>query len=79
MLNSRVLIKLQVNTLAKSWVTKGIQITIHKRKKLQKLFKNTKDPTLKKSYELEFKKYRNMIASLTRKTLKKSFLQLFSR
>ena len=70
----RKLTRKQVNTLAKPWVTKGIQIAIHKRNKLQKLFKNTKDPTLKISYELEFKKYRNMIVSLTRKSKKKSFL-----
>ena len=35
----------QVKTLTKPWITKGIQIAIHKRNKLQKLFRNTKDPT----------------------------------
>ena len=67
----------QVNTLTKPWITKGIQIAIHKRNKLQKLFKNTKDPPLKKSYELEFKKYRNMIVSLTRKSKKNHFSSYF--
>ena len=42
----------QVKTLCKPWITKGIQIAIHKRNKLQKLFLNSKDPKLKKSYEL---------------------------
>ena len=67
----------QVNTLTKPWITKGIQIAIHKRNKLQKLFKNTKYPTLKKSYEFEFKKYRNMIVSLTRKSKKNHFSSYF--
>ena len=34
----------QIKTLTKPWITKGIQVAIHKRNKLQKLFKNTKDP-----------------------------------
>ena len=33
----------QVNIPAKPWITKGIQVAIHKRNKLQKLFNNTKD------------------------------------
>ena len=61
----------QVNTLTKPWITKGIQIAIHKINKLQKLFKNTK------SYEFEFKKYRNMIVSLTRKSKKNHFSSYF--
>ena len=61
----------QMKILTKAWITKGIQVAIHKRNKLQKLFKNTKDPTLKKLHELEFKKYRNLIVSLTRKSKKK--------
>ena len=67
----------QVKTLCKSWITKGIQIAIHKRNKLQKLFLNSKDPNLKKSYNLEFKKYRNMIVSLTRRSKKNHFSSYF--
>ena len=54
----------QVNTLSKPWVTKGINIAIQKRNKLQKVFKNTKDLRIQK---IIFKKYRNMILSLTKK------------
>ena len=67
----------QVKTLCKPWITKGIQIAIHKRNKLQKLFLNSKDPKLKKSYELEFKRYRNMIVSLTRKSKRNHFSSYF--
>ena len=67
----------QIKTLTKPWITKGIQVAIHKRNKLQKLFKNTKDPTLKRLHELEFKKYRNLIVSLTRKSKKNHFNSYF--
>ena len=68
----------QVRTLTKPWITKAIQIEIHKRQKLHKLFINTKYPTLTKLYELEFKKYRNMIVSLTRKSKKKIISPIIS-
>ena len=67
----------QVKTLCKPWITKGIQIAIHKRNKLQKLFFNSKDPKLKKPYELEFKRYRIMIVSLTRKSKRNHFSSYF--
>ena len=67
----------QVKTLCKTWITKGIQIAIHKRNKLQKLFLNSKDSNLKKSYKLEFKKYRNMIVSLTKRSKKNHFSSYF--
>ena len=70
----RKLTRKQIKTLTKPWITKGIQVVIHKRNKLQKLFKNTKDPTLKKLHELEYKKYRNLIVSLTRKSKKNHFI-----
>ena len=66
-----------VKTLCKPWITKGIQIAIHKRNKLQKLFLNSKDPILKKNYELEFKRYRNMIVSLSRKSKRNHFSSYF--
>ena len=37
----------RIKILTKPWITKEIQEAIHKRNKLQILFKNTKHPTLK--------------------------------
>ena len=48
-----------------------------KRDKLHKLFRNSKDPVKKLEYELQFKKYRNMIVALTRKSKKIYFSSFF--
>ena len=43
----RKLTRKQIKTLTKPWITREIQVAIHKRNRLQKLLKNIKDPTLK--------------------------------
>ena len=67
----------EVKLLNKPWITKGIQISMFKRDKLHKLFRNSKNPVKKLEYELQFKKYRNMIVALTRKSKKIYFSSFF--
>ena len=67
----------EVKVLNKPLITKGIQISTFKRDKLHKLFRNSKDPVKKLEYELQFKKYRNMIVALTRKSKKIYFSSFF--
>ena len=67
----------QVKTLTKPWITKTIQNAIHKRNKFHKLFNNTKDPTLKNQYELQYKELRNSIVTATRKGKKDHFSNFF--
>ena len=63
-------------TYKKSWIIKGILVSIKKNKTYSK-FCQAKDPEKKRSLHETFKKYRNIIANLTRISKEKYYKNHF--
>jgi hypothetical protein len=62
------LTKKQKKFLSKPWITSGIRNSIYKRDSLFKHFISASNPILKSSYHENYKKYRNLIVSLCRRS-----------
>ena len=64
-------------TYKKPWITKGILVSVKRKKKIYNKFCQAKDPERKRSLHETFKKYRNIIANLTRISKKKHYKNYF--
>ena len=64
---------------AKPWITAGIQNSIKIKNRIYKNYINKKDFTLKDEIHAEYKKYRNMLSTLTKKKVKRVTMTTFSR
>ena len=64
-------------TYKKPWITKGIWVPIEKKNKIYNKFCQAKDPERKRSLHETFKKYRNIIANLTRISKEKHYKNYF--
>ena len=60
--------------MSKPWITQGILTSIKKRDQIHKLFIKSKNTADKLTLATEFKKYRNLIVRLCRKSKKNYFL-----
>ena len=67
------------NTKIKSWVTKGILVSINKKNTLYKNFINEKNSTNKLLIQIRFKKYRNLVSLLLRKSKKTTLTYIFKK
>ena len=68
--------KKKTQTRTKPWLTKGILKSILNKHKLYKKYILTKDPVKKLNLQSTFKRYRNLILQLTRKS-KKNYFAIF--
>lgn len=62
------LTKKQIKFRSKPWITPGIRKSIYQRDSLFKLFMKSSNPISKSYYHLEYKRYRNLIVSLCRRS-----------
>ena len=67
------LTKKQIKTMSKPWITQGLLTSIKKRDQIHKLFIKSKDLQEKLILEKQFKKYRNLIVHLCRRSKKNYF------
>ena len=60
--------KYKMKFKSKPWITLGLQKSISVKNKLLKNFINEKDPILKEEFHTNYKKYRNFLYSLKKKS-----------
>ena len=60
--------KYKMKFKSKPWITLGLQTSISVKNKLLKNFINKKDHILKEEFHLNYKKYRNLFSTLTKKS-----------
>ena len=63
----------------KPWLTLGLQKSISVKKKLLKNFINKKDPILKEEFHTNYKKHRNLLSTLTKKSKQAYYDKYFER
>ena len=73
------LTKKQCKTLLKPWITPGIIKYISKRDFLYRKFIQAKNPETKSQYHIQFKSYRNLIATLCRQSKFNYFTDYFNQ
>ena len=73
------LTKKQIKTMSKPWITQGLLTSIKKRDQIHKLFIKSKDLQEKLILEKQFKKYRNLIVHLCRRSKKNYFSGYFNQ
>ena len=64
---------------SKPWITLGLQKSISVKNKLLKDFINKKDPVLKEEFHTNYKKYRNLLSTLLKKSKQAYFDQYFGK
>ena len=68
------------NTLkSKPWITLGLQKSISVKNKLLTNFINKKDPILKEEFHTNYKKYRNLLSTLMKKSKHAYYDKYFER
>ena len=60
--------KYKLKFKSKPWITLGLQKSISVKNKLLKNFINKKDPILKEEFHTNYKKYRNLLSTLMKKS-----------
>ena len=60
--------KYKITFKSKPWITVGLQKSISVKNKLLKNFINKKDPILKEEFHANYKKYRNLLSALMKKS-----------
>ena len=60
--------KYKMKFKSKPWITLGLQKSISVKNKLLKNFVNLKDPVLKEKFHTNYKKYRNLLSTLMKKS-----------
>ena len=70
--------KYKLKFKSKPWITLGLQKSISVKNKLLANFINKKDPILKEEFHTNYKKYRNLLSTLTKKS-KKAYYKYFER
>ena len=64
---------------SKPWITLGLQKSISVKNKLLKKFINKKDPILKEQFHTNYKKYRNLLSRLMKKSKQLYYDKYFER
>ena len=64
---------------SKSWITLGLQKSISVKNKLLTNFINKKDPILKEEFHTNYKKYRNLLSTLMKKSKQAYYDKYFER
>ena len=71
--------KYKLKFKSKPWITLGLQKSISMKNKLLTNFINKKDPTLKEEFHTIYKKYRNLLSTLMKKSNQASYDKYFER
>ena len=71
------LTKKEIFNLNRTWVTKGLSKAITTKNKIHKKFLKAKDPTLKNRLHNEFKRRRNIISNLLKKSKQNHYTKFF--
>ena len=71
------LTKKQLKTKSKPWITKGILTSRNKKEKIHSKFLKAKDPTRKEWLGQEYKRYKNLLTNLIRKSKENFYKQYF--
>ena len=71
--------KYKMKFRSKPWITLGLQKSISVKNKLLKDFINKKDPVLKEEFHTNYKKYRNLLSTLLKKSKQTYFDQYFEK
>ena len=64
---------------SKPWITLGLQKSISVKNKLLKNFINKKDPILKEEFHTNYKKYRNLLSTLMKKSKQAYYDKYFEK
>ena len=65
--------KYKMKFKSKPWITLGLQKSIYVKNKLLKKFINKKDPIIKEEFQINCKKYRNLLSTLKQAYYEKYF------
>ena len=71
--------KYKMKFKSKPWITLGLQKSISVKNKLLKNFINKKDPILKEKFHTNYKKYRNLLSTLMKKSKQAYYDKYFER
>ena len=64
----KIINKYKLKFKSKPWITLGLQKLISVKNKLLTNFINKKDPVLKEEFHTKYKKYRNLLSTLMKKS-----------
>ena len=71
--------KYKLKFKSKPWITLGLQKSISVKNKLLTNFINKKDPVLKEEFHTKYKKYRNLLSTLMKKSKQAYYDKYFER
>ena len=71
--------KYKMKFKSKPWITLGLQKSISVKNKLLKNFINKKDPALKQEFHTNYKKYRNLLSTLMKKSKQAYYDKYFEK
>ena len=71
--------KYKLKFKSKPWITLGLQKSISVKNKLLTSFINKKDPVLKEEFHTKYKKYRNLLSTLMKKSKQAYYDKYFER
>ena len=71
--------KYKLKFKSKPWITPGLQKSIFVKNKLLTNFINKKDPILKEEFHTNYKKYRNLLSTLMKKSKQAYYDKYFER
>ena len=71
--------KYKLKFKSKPWITLGLQKSISVKNKLLTYFINKKDPILKEEFYTNYKKYRNLLSTLMKKSKQAYYDKYFER
>ena len=71
--------KYKLKFKSKPWITLGLQKSIFVKNKLLTNFINKKDPILKEEFHTNYKKYRNLLSTLMKKSKQACYDKYFER
>ena len=71
--------KYKLKFKSKPWITLGLQKSISVKNKLFTNFINKKDPVLKEEFHTKYKKYRNLLSTLMKKSKQAYYDKYFER
>ena len=71
--------KYKLKFKSKPWITLGLQKSMYVKNKLLTNFINKKDPALKEEFHSKFKKYRNLLSTLMKKSKQAYYDKCFER
>ena len=71
--------KHKIKLKSKPWITIGLQKSISVKNKLLKNFINKKDPVLKEEFHTNYKKYRNLLSTIMKKSKQAYYDKYFEK